>query len=262
MTRLLAAALIALLPLAAHAQKAVTLATVNGTAITSDKIDDYLSALPIQLDEARMKEVRRAILDRLIEQALVTQAAAKMNVEKTPAYQQELAMLKQELIFKHTINSRLQKTVTDKAVADHYEKIKADYAAPAISAKHILVKEKSEAEAVIAKLGKGAKFDDLVKEYSVGPTGPNGGDLGWFTAGEMVKPFADAAFAMKKGDYSKTPVKTDFGWHVIWVTDRNENHVPTLAELEGEIREVLSEKVYKDFMAELKASAKIEYKTN
>ncbi|MBI1362382.1 MAG: peptidylprolyl isomerase [Proteobacteria bacterium] len=254
--------LLSALPLMAMAADTSTLVTVNGTAITEQKVEDYMKALPMQLDEARAKEVRKAILDRLIDQTLVSQEANKLGVEKTPAFQQELAMVKEGMVFKYTIQSQMDKALTDEAIAAHYEKIKGDYAAPAISARHILVKEQAEAADIIKKLDKGAKFEDLAKQYSVGPTGPNGGELGWFTAGEMVKPFSDAAFTLKKGEYTKTPVKTDFGWHVIQVTDRDDKHVPELSELESEIRESLSEKVYADFMASLKSKAKIEYKTN
>ena len=88
------------------------------------------------------------------------------------------------------------------------------------SARHILVKEEEEAKAIIAALAEGGDFVALAKEKSTGPTGPNGGDLGYFQKEQMVKPFADAAFALEPGAFTKEPVKTQFGWHVILAEDR------------------------------------------
>ena len=263
MMRLLTTSLLlAAAPIFVQAADDTVLATVNGTPITAEKVSTYMKSLPMQLDDARAKEVQRAIVDRLIDQMLVTDAAKKMKIEDSEAFKQEMAMVKEGMLFKYAIQSKMEKAITDDAVTAHYKKIKNDYAMPAVSARHILVKEKGEAEDIIKKLNKGGKFDDLAKEFSVGPTGPNGGDLGWFTAGEMVKPFSDAAFALTKGEYTKEPVKTDFGWHIILLNDRDDTYTPSLADLEGEIRESLSQQVYKDFMAELKARAEIDYKMN
>src|SRR5690606_13747347 len=105
-----------------------------------------------------------------------------------------------------------------------------------VKARHILLDSEEDAKAVIEELNKGGDFQQLARDRSTGPSAPQGGDLGWFSKDQMVEPFSDAAFQMRPGDYSKAPVKTQFGWHVILVEDRREKPAPSFEEVEAELR--------------------------
>ena len=130
-------------------------------------------------------------------------------------------------------------TPTELELREAYEASLDELMAPQYKARHILVKTEPEATAIIEELKGGADFAELAKERSTGPTGPNGGDLGWFDAATMVAPFADAVRAMENGTYSREPVQTQFGWHVILREDSRAEEPPPL---EG-VRDVVSQRI-------------------
>ena len=121
-------------------------------------------------------------------------------------------------------------------------------------ARHILVKEESEALDVIAKLEAGADFAELAEEFSTGPSGPRGGDLGWFPAAQMVKPFGDALPGIELGTYGKTPVQTQFGWHVILVEETRKAEFEQVA---AKLREQLTTDQVNSFLERVKSKAQI-----
>ncbi|MCW5770881.1 MAG: peptidylprolyl isomerase, partial [Rhodospirillaceae bacterium] len=128
-----------------------------------------------------------------------------------------------------------------------------------IRASHILVKTEQEAKDIIVQLEKGADFAKLAKEKSIDPSKErNSGDLGFFTKDQMVKEFADAAFAMKKGETTKAPVKTQFGWHVIRVTDRRTKDAPKFDEVKDQLRQKLAESIAQEEITKLRSAAKIQ----
>ena len=129
-----------------------------------------------------------------------------------------------------------------------------------VKARHILLKEEKEALDVIKELDGGADFAELAKKKSTGPSGPRGGDLGFFGKGQMVPAFEAAAFALDKGAYTKTPVKTQFGYHVVLVEDAREAPKPSFDETKGNIRRVLAEQKFSEILNDLKAKAKIDVK--
>jgi len=130
-------------------------------------------------------------------------------------------------------------------------------------ARHILVKAEDEAVAndVIAKLGKGAKFDDLAKQYSIDPSKSQGGELGWFAPGSMAPEFSAAVMNLKKGDYTKSPVKTQFGWHVIQLEDTRPVTAPPYEQVKDRIAAMLKDKKLREYVEELRKQAKVEEKS-
>ena len=127
-----------------------------------------------------------------------------------------------------------------------------------VRASHILVKTEQEAKDIIAQLEKGADFAKLAKEKSTDPSKEkNSGDLGFFTKEQMVKEFAEAAYALKKGETSKTPVKTQFGWHVIRVTDRRTQAAPAFEDVKDQLRQKLAEFIAQEEINKLRSAAKI-----
>ncbi len=154
----------------------------------------------------------------------------------------------------------LRSTITDERIKQRYEQfVKEQKPQDQVNAKHILVKTEDEAKAVIADLKKGGDFAAIAKDKSNDPgTKPTGGDLGWFTKDEMVPEFADAAFKLQKGQYTETPIKTQFGYHVILLVDRRTAPPPTLEDSRQQVGQLLQGELIEQKVKELRTGAKIE----
>jgi len=173
-------------------------------------------------------KMRKQVLDGIIETELLAEAARKEGMEKDPRFQRMLELAKKKLLINAYARKQFEGTVvSDSEAKEYYEKHPEKFAMPErVHARHILLKDEKKAREVIEQL-KGLqgealkkKFIELAKKESTGPTGPKGGDLGYFTKDQMVLPFAKAAFSMKKGEITTEPVKTQFGWHVIYLEDK------------------------------------------
>ena len=155
----------------------------------------------------------------------------------------------------------VDEAITDEALQAAYdEQIGSLPAKQEVRARHILVKEEAEALDIIKELDGGADFAELAKSKSTGPSGPKGGDLGYFGPGQMVPPFEAAAFALEKGDYTKKPVKTQFGWHVIQVEDKRDVAKPTLDQVKDQLRSFLAQQKFTTLITDLREKAKVERK--
>ena len=119
-------------------------------------------------------------------------------------------------------------------------------------ARHILVEAQGLAEDLISELDEGANFEELAKEHSTGPSGPNGGDLGWFAPDQMVKPFSDAVANLDDGSYTETPVQTQFGWHVILREHSRDNEPPTLESVRDVIKQRVEQEKFQNYIQELR----------
>ena len=149
--------------------------------------------------------------------------------------------------------------VTDVAVRQAYAKfLEENPPTTEQRASHILLETEEEAREVITKLNDGADFAELAKESSTGPSAPKGGDLGYFSAGQMVPEFSAATDKLQPGEYTKAPTQTQFGWHVIKVEDRREVTQPAFAELENQLREELAREAVEAIMGDLRAAANVE----
>ena len=133
-------------------------------------------------------------------------------------------------------------------------------AGPEYNARHILVETEEQANEVIKALDEGGDFAELAKEKSTGPSGPQGGELGWFSAGQMVKPFSDAAAALEKGSYTKQPVQTQFGWHVIRLEDTREGTPPPFDDVKARLKIMLANQKLQQHVEQLRSSATIDIK--
>jgi peptidyl-prolyl cis-trans isomerase C len=149
--------------------------------------------------------------------------------------------------------------ISDEAAQELYD---AQVGKPAkeFNARHILVETEDDAKAVIAQLDKGSDFSELAKEKSTGPSGSSGGKLGWFGAGQMVAPFSEAAAKLNKGEYTKEPVQTQFGWHVIILDDTRESTPPPFEDVKDRLKMLLANQQLQQHVEELKNSATIEIK--
>lgn len=235
-------------------------ATVNGTNITSEEVDQHFAQIPANVIGEKEEEIRKNIIERLIEQQLVLQNAEETGVYDDKEFKNQLKLMTENLAYNFAVKNALDAELTDTVVKAEYEKILPSLKEAIVHARHILVKTEDEAKAVIKELDGGADFVELAKTKSTGPSAANGGDLGFFKAGQMVKPFSDAAFAMEKGKHSMAPVQTQFGWHVIKVEDKKFAKAPTFEEIADQLRQNLSQGVIQKYITGLRESAKIDYK--
>ncbi|MCK7612520.1 peptidylprolyl isomerase [Roseibium sediminicola] len=202
---------------------------------------------------------RKLLLDVMIDMELMAHAAREAGLDKDPDFQKQLEFLELRALRNAYLGQKIDGGITEDTVKAAYDEQFADYEGPEeLSASHILVKEKAEAEEIIKQLDEGADFAELAREKSTGPSGPNGGSLGYFTQGQMVKPFEEAALALEPGSYTKEPVETQFGWHVILLNDKRRQAKPELEEVAQGLRQQLMREAYDARMAELKDQVAIE----
>jgi len=204
-------------------------AEVNGQKITDQDLKFILHSLG-GIDFNKLpKDRQKKIIDQAIERKLLSEKAIKDGIEKDEAYQMTLNAIKKDLALEIWMKKQFATVkVSEKEAKDFYDKNPDKFKVPElVKARHILVKTEKEAKEIINELkkaGKGKKlekkFIELAKKKSVGPSGKNGGELGWFDKKQMVKEFSEAAFKLKKGEFTKKPVKTQFGYHVIYVEDK------------------------------------------
>jgi peptidyl-prolyl cis-trans isomerase C len=244
-------------------------AVVNGDIITEQSI-------AVALKDPRIKfntlpaETQKNILDKLIEQKLLSQNALKTDVVKDEIYKTTLKSLSQDLALQVWMQKESKTIkVEDKELKEFYNKNKNLFNKPMqLNAKHILVKTEVEAKNIIKELNKAsnlkAKFEELAKSKSVGPSGKNGGTLGWFSLDKMVPEFSKAADTLKKDSITKTPVKTQFGFHIIYLEDREAAKAVSFKEAKVQLEQKLGQDKFIDMIQKvadgLKQKAKIEYK--
>ena len=249
-------------PAAAAAQvpKDPIVATVNGVPVRLSELEVAQQSLPPQYRSMPLQAVFPALLDRLVDSKLVVQEGKKSKVTEDPAYKKRLAFVEEQVLQDFWIQREIARLVTLEKIQQRYqERLKSMPPEEEVHARHILVATEDEAKALIAELKKGAAFDKIAKDKSTDKaSGAEGGDLGWFKKSDMVKEFADAAFALKKGELSEAPIKTQFGYHVIKIDDRRTAPPPALEELSEQIREELAREAVTAQLDKIRAGSKIE----
>jgi peptidyl-prolyl cis-trans isomerase C len=235
-------------------------ATINGQAIHLSELEVAQQALPPQYRNMPLQAVFPALLDRIVDSKLVVQDGRKNKVNDDPAFKKRMAFVEEQVIQDFWLQREIAKKVTpEKLQARYEERLKSMPAEEEVHARHILVASEDEAKAIIADLKKGAAFDKIAKEKSTDKaSGAEGGDLGWFKKSDMVKEFADAAFALKKGELTEAPVKTQFGYHIIKIEDRRKAPPPAFEEMQDQLREELARETVTALLDHLRAAAKIE----
>ena len=234
-------------------------ATVDGQEITAGTVALFFQSLPPQYRQMPLEQVFPQLVERLVDQKLIAAAARKTGLADRPDVQARFRMLREGVLNQLYMDERLKAGITDEKLRDAYQKMVAlEPKKEEVHARHILVKTKEEALAIIAQIGKGADFIALAKVKSTGPSGRNGGDLGFFAAGQMVPPFSEAAFGLKKGEVTRDPVKTQFGWHVIKVEDRRISGSRRFEEVADTLRQQMTEAIFEKEVQTLRAKAKID----
>ncbi len=231
------------------------IATVNGDKIMKSTLDGYLAIL----SKRGKKADTQAAIDDLVATEIALQEARKTDILKRPATVKLLSDYTRNVLLKTWTTEKLKSfDIPDDEIKVAYDERVTKLASKEYNARHILVKTEDEAKAIIKELDDGADFEKLAKEKSTGPSGANGGSLGWFKAKTMVPAFANAVKAMAKGDVSKEPVKTQFGFHIIKVEDSRDAKLPTLESMKPQLKQVIGQKKMFEYMLNLKKSADVK----
>ena len=234
-------------------------AIVNGTAITESGVKVFYTTLPPQYKKIPYQQIRDKLIQRIIEQTLIAEAAIKSKLHEDKLIRKRITIARRGVLNEAYLSRVMKRELSETKVREAYQKsIALQPKQTEIRARHILVKTKSEATKIISLLRNGADFIKLAKENSIGPSGKNGGDLGFFGKGQMVPPFSKAAFDLEKGQFTAEPVKTQFGFHIIKLMDRRIAGRDNYDQALSKIRNKLLDKIFDKSISVLRSKAKIE----
>lgn len=240
---------------------AQNVATVNGKAITQQSLDQFIKLLVSQ-GATDSPQLREQVKQEMINRQIFVQAAEKDGVAKQPAVQTEIELAREGILVRALMADYLKKhPITDKQIQDEYNEAKAQQAGQQeFKVRHILVEDEKTANDLLAQVKRDKKkFAELAKKNSKDPgSGANGGDLGWASPTNYVKPFADAVSGLKKGQLADKPVQTQFGWHVIEVEDTRPVEFPTLDQVRPQIEEMLRQQALGEYQKQLREKATIK----
>ncbi|HCX80688.1 MAG: peptidylprolyl isomerase [Curvibacter sp. RIFCSPHIGHO2_12_FULL_63_18] len=243
----------------ASVSMAQNIAIVNGKAVPKSRVD----ALAEQVKRSGRPvtpEMQGQLKEEIIAREIFVQEAQARGLDATDDYKNQLELTRQSILIRELFNDYQKKNpVTDEEVKAEYDKFAAANAGKEYRARHILVEKEEQAKAIIARLKKGAKFEDIAKKESKDPgSGANGGDLDWANPSNYVKEFSDALVALAKGKTTDTPVKSQFGYHIIRLEDIRESQLPKLDDVKPQIAQQLQQQKMSKFQEDLRAKAKVE----
>ncbi|MDO9424322.1 MAG: peptidylprolyl isomerase [Methylobacter sp.] len=245
-------------PAATAIDKADAIAVVNGQYIAKSTLE----ALEKEIAERSHGQVfpKEKLIEELIQRELLVQDATQKQLDKSPELAAQLEAAKKALLTQANLQNFIKANpVTDAEIKAEYDSKIAAEKGTEFKARHILVKTEAEAKKLIAELNKGADFAKLANKHSLdAKESQNGGDLGWFSAAQMVAPFSEATAALEKGKYTKEPVKTQFGFHVILKEDSRALTPPPLEAVKEQLMPFLQRKKVQDMIETLRKQAKVE----
>ena len=233
-------------------------AVVNGVVITQERVEMNVKGALAQ-GQTDTPELRKAIRDNLISREVITQEAVKLGLDKNPDVLQQLELSKQQVLVSAFVENYVKShPISDDQLKQEYDKKKNAAGDKEYNVRHILVATESEAKDIIAKLGKKAKFEQLASKSIDAGSAEHGGSLGWTGPKTLVEPFANALLNLKKGEYTREPVKSQFGWHVIRLDDIRALKVPSFNEVKPQIQQGMQQQLIQKAVADLRAAAKVE----
>lgn len=236
-----------------NSANAATEVTINGVDVDSAVVDFYIESRTQKPASAATAAERATWIEELTDLYLLSTQARVAELAETPEVKAQLELQRRGLLAQVAAGDFLTRNQAsdDEILAEYATQIDA---APGqqFKARHILVEAQSSAVDLITQLDEGANFEELAKSSSTGPSGPNGGDLGWFAPNQMVKPFADAVAALENGNYTKEPVQTQFGWHVILREDSRDAEPPTLDSVRDVIKQRVEQRKLQEYLETLR----------
>ncbi|ABM41864.1 PpiC-type peptidyl-prolyl cis-trans isomerase [Acidovorax sp. JS42] len=253
---LVAAAVLGTMALPVAAQN---LAIVNGKAVPKERAE----VLKQQVERSGRPvtpELENQIKEEVIAREIFMQEAQKRGLEGSADYKAQMELARQTILIRELfVDFQKNNAVTDAEIQAEYDKFVAANAGKEYKASHILVEKEDEAKAIIASIKKGGKFEDIAKKQSKDPgSGTRGGDLDWASPSSYVAEFTEALVKLEKGKMTQTPVKSQFGWHVIRLDDVREAQLPKLEEVKPQIAQQLQQQKLAKFQEDLRAKAKVE----
>lgn len=256
MHRMYAAAVVTAMFVTGAPAQAETVATVNGTAIDSAVLDAYIQNRVEKPLEQVTADERQVLLSELTDIYLLSTQESARQLEDDPQVAAQIELQKRGVLAQAAASEFFEDVqISETEIQAAYEQQVTQAPKIQYKARHILVPTQGAAQDVIASLDEGANFEELAKEKSTGPSGPNGGDLGWFSPNQMVKPFADAVAQLEKGEYTKTPVQTEFGWHVILREDSRQPEAPPLESVRGSLVQSVQQQKFQEHLEGLRTEA-------
>lgn len=251
-------------PAAAAADKSAAAAsgeskpmTVNGVTIPKIR-GDALFTEQLAQGAPDSPELRNAVKEELIRREVLAGEARKKGLDKNPLLKAQIDLAQQAVLIRAYMQDFVRShPVSDAEAQKEYDAIKSQLGSKEYKSRHILVDKEDDAKAIIAKLQKGEKFDELAKQSKDPGSKDKGGDLGWSAPSSYVKPFGDALTKLEKGAFTPMPVKSDFGYHVIKLEDVRDLKVPTFEETKGQIAQRLQQKMVEEHIMALRKAAKV-----
>jgi peptidyl-prolyl cis-trans isomerase C len=238
---------------------AQNVAIVNGKAVPKTRME-ALAQQVARSGRPVTAEMQGQLREEVIAREIFVQEAQARGLDATDDYKNQLELTRQTILIRELFADFQKKNpVTDEEIKAEYDKFAAANAGKEYRARHILVEKEDQAKALIAQLKKGAKFEDLAKKNSKDPgSGANGGDLDWANASSYVKEFSDALVALTKGKVTESPVKTQFGFHIIRLEDVRDAQLPKFEEVKPQIAQQMQQQKIAKFQEDLRAKAKVE----
>lgn len=248
-------ALVAAVAVPAFAQN---VAVVNGKAIPTSRVEAMVKQMA-QQGQKDSPEMRAMIKEELIKREVLAQEADRQGMGLRPEVKTQIDLARQSIVIRALLMDYITKNpVKDEDLKAEYDKFKATQSGKEYHARHILVEKEDDAKAIIAKLKDGGKFEDLAKGTKDTGSAAQGGDLGWAPQDAFVKPFSDAMVGLKAGEFTQTPVQTQFGFHVIKLEEVRDAQLPSFEEVKGQIAESQQQRKVEEFQQSLKKKAKIQ----
>ena len=241
----------------ALAQNKGVYATVNGQAIPQSVYDAFVAEQKAQ-GAPDSAELQNAVKEELVRREILAQEAKKKGLDKKANIQGQIELAKQAVLIRAFLTDYVQAhPISDAQLKAEYELIKNNLGSTEYKSRHVLVEKEDDAKAIIAKLDKGEKFSELAKQSKDPGSKDKGGELGWSSPNAYVKPFAEALGKLKKGEYTKTPVKSDFGYHVIQLDDSRPLNPPAFDQVKPQLQQRANQQQVENLVKELRAKAKV-----
>ena len=244
---------------ATQAQNIPIVANVNNEDISLETMIHAMNELPPEIQSQPFMSYYEDLLERVIDIKLFAQEGKKMKLDEEPSVRAAIDFVIEKVLMQAFLSKYVQENIKEENLKASYNNFIADETSrEEIKASHILMDTESEAIDVINMLNDGDDFAELAKNKSTGPSGPSGGDLGWFKRGQMVPPFEKAAFSLNKNEISQRPVQTQFGWHVIKIFDKRIPEAPSYESMKNKLIQDLERKIVSKKVQDLRNDALIE----
>lgn len=229
-----------------------------GEEIRQSDIEAFISQLPEQVRAAPRDQIEPLVINELVNTRLIARLARSAGTQDQEEYKRQLEVVAARILQNVYLGAQVEARLTEARITEAYDAfVAANPPVEEVRASHILVEAKENAQAIADEVRGGGDFAEIARRESTGPSATSGGDLGFFEKGQMVPTFAEAAFALEIDEVSD-PVQTQFGWHVIKLTDRRQASPPTLDEVRGELTEQLEEEILGEVLAEAREGVTIE----